>query len=141
MNCSYKICVMQSIFLISNRMYLRKTLRQRKLRLVGHALRMANPLTLAIILSFLQPRHPRRRAQARTLTFHQDIIDDITASIQSVRSMTSATKTYFNRIVATRSISLERIIYIYIGWAKSMVTVNVKCLIVKCDPTFGPPCM
>ena len=40
---------------------LSKTLRQRRLRLVGHALRMANPSPLAILLRFLQPGLWRRR--------------------------------------------------------------------------------
>ena len=47
---------------------LSKTLRQRRLRLVGHALRMANPSPLTILLHFLQPGHRRRRGQTRTLT-------------------------------------------------------------------------
>ena len=38
-----------------------KTLRQRRLRLVGHALRMANPSPLTILLRFLQPGLRRRR--------------------------------------------------------------------------------
>ena len=80
---------------------LSKTLRQRRLRLVGHALRMANPSPLTILLRFLRPGHWRRRGQARTLTFHQNIIDNISAINQSVISITSATKSYFNRIVAT----------------------------------------
>ena len=67
-----------------------KTLRQRRLRLVGHALRMANPSPLTILLRFLQPVFRRRRGQARTLTLHQNIIDDISAINQSVKSMTSA---------------------------------------------------
>ena len=80
---------------------LSKTLRQRRLRLVGHVLRMANPSPLTILLRFLQPGLRRRRGQARTLTLHQDIIDEISAINQSVKSMTSATNSYFNRIVAT----------------------------------------
>ena len=82
---------------------LSKTLRQRRFRLVGHALRMVNPSPLQILLRFLQPGLRRRRGQARTLTLHQDIIDDISAINQSVKSMTSASKSYFNRIVATLS--------------------------------------
>ena len=84
-------------------MAMSKILRQRRLRLVGHALRMANPSPLAILLRFLQPGLRRRRAQARTLTLHQDIIDDISAINQSFKSMASASKSYFNRIVATLS--------------------------------------
>ena len=82
---------------------LSKTLRQRRLRLVGHALRMANPSPLAILLRFLQPGIRRRRGQARTLTLHQNIIDDISAINQNVKSITSASSSYFNRIVATLS--------------------------------------
>ena len=78
-----------------------KTLRQRGLRLVGHAMRMDNPSHLTILLRFLQTRHRRRRGHARTLTLHQNIIDDISAINQSVKSMTSASKSYFIRIVAT----------------------------------------
>ena len=40
------------------------TLRQRRLRLVGHALRMTSPSPLAILLRFLQPGLRRRRGQA-----------------------------------------------------------------------------
>ena len=80
---------------------LSKPLRQGRLRLVAHALRMANPSPLKILLRFLQPGFRRRRGHARTLTLHQNIIDDISAIIQSVKSMTSATKSYFDRIVAT----------------------------------------
>ena len=43
---------------------LSKTLRQRRLRLVGHALRMANPSPLTILLRFLQPGLRRRRGHA-----------------------------------------------------------------------------
>ena len=43
---------------------LSKTLRPRRLRLVGHALRMANPSPLTILLCFLQPGLRRRRGQA-----------------------------------------------------------------------------
>ena len=82
---------------------LSKTLRQRRFRLVRHALRMANPSPLTILLHFLQPGLRRRRGQARTLTLHQNIIDDISAINQSVKSIMSATKSYFNRIVATLS--------------------------------------
>ena len=82
---------------------LSKTLRQRRLRLVGHALRMANPSPLTILLRFLQPGLRRRRGQARILTLHQNIIDDISAINQSVKSMTSASSSYFSRIVATLS--------------------------------------
>ena len=82
---------------------LSKTLRQRRLRLVGHALRMANPSPLTILLRFLQPDLPRRRGHARTLTLHQNIIDDISAINQSVKSITSASSSYFSRIVATLS--------------------------------------
>ena len=82
---------------------LSKTLRQRRLRLVGHALRMANSSPLTILLRFLQPGLRRRRGQARTLTLHQNIIDDISAINQSVKSITSASSSYFNRIVATLS--------------------------------------
>ena len=78
-----------------------KTLRQRRLRLVGHALRMANPSPLAILLRLLQPGLWTRCGQARTLILHKDIIDDISAINQSVKSMTSTSKSYFNRIVAT----------------------------------------
>ena len=82
---------------------LSKTLRQRRLRLVGHARRMANPSPLTILLRFLQPGLRRRRGQARTLTLHQDIIDDIYAINQSVISISSATKSYLNRIATTLS--------------------------------------
>ena len=82
---------------------LSKTLRQRRLRLVGHALRMANPSPLAILLRFLQPGLRRRRGQARTLTLHQNIIDDISVINQSVKYITSASSSYLNRIVATLS--------------------------------------
>ena len=82
---------------------LSKTLSQRRLRLVVHALRMANPSPLTILLRFLQPGLRRRRGQARTLTLHQNIIDDISAISQSVKSITSASSSYFNRIVATLS--------------------------------------
>ena len=80
---------------------LSKTLRQRRLRLVRHALRMANPSNLTILLRHPQPGLWRHRGQARTLTLHQNIIDNISAINQSVISITSATKSYFNRIVAT----------------------------------------
>ena len=80
---------------------LSKTLRQRRLRLVGHALRMANPSPLTILLRFLQPGLRRRRGQTQTLTLHQNIIDDISAIDQSVKSMTSGAKSDLNRIVAT----------------------------------------
>ena len=80
---------------------LSKTLRQRRLRFVGHALRMANPSPIAILLRFLQPGLRRCRGQARTLILHQNIIDDISAINQSVKSITSATKSYLNRIVGT----------------------------------------
>ena len=80
---------------------LSKTLCQRRLRLVRHALRMANPSPLMILLRFLQPGLWRRHGQARTLTLHQEIIDNISAINQSVKSMTSVSKSYFNRIVAT----------------------------------------
>ena len=82
---------------------LSKTLCQRRLRLVGHALRMANPSPLTVLLRLLQSGHRRRRGQARTLTLHQNIIDDISAINQSVISITSASKSYFNRIVATHN--------------------------------------
>ena len=78
---------------------LSKTLRQRRLRLIG--MRMANPSPPTILLRFIQPGLRRRRGHARTLTLHQDIIDDISAINQSVKSITSASKSYFNRIVAT----------------------------------------
>ena len=78
-----------------------KNLCQRRLRLVGHALRMANPSPLAILLSFLQPEHRRRCGQARTYTAYHNIIDDISAINQSVISMAFATKSYINRIVVT----------------------------------------
>ena len=90
-----------------------KTLRQRRLRLVGHALRMANPSTLTILLRFLQPGLRRRRGQARILTLHQDIIDDISVINQSVKSITSASKSYFNRIVATLNTTCAFNIYIH----------------------------
>ena len=80
---------------------LSKTPRQRSLRLVGHVLRMANPSPLTILLRFLQPGLRRRRRQARTLTLHQNIIDDISSINQSVKYITSAIKFYLNRIVAT----------------------------------------
>ena len=63
---------------------LSKTLRQRRFRLVGHALRMASPSPLAILLRFQKPGLWRRRGQARTLTLHQNIFDDISAINQSV---------------------------------------------------------
>ena len=62
---------------------LSKTLRQRRLRVVGHALRMASTSPLTILLRFLQPGLRRRRGQSRTLTLHQDI-DDIFAINQSI---------------------------------------------------------
>ena len=46
---------------------LSKTLHQRRLRLVGHALRMASPSPLTMHLRFLQPGHRRRCGQAQTL--------------------------------------------------------------------------
>ena len=92
---------------------LSKTLRQRRLRIDGHALRMANPSTLTILLRFLQPGLRRRRVHARTLTLHQNIIDDISAINQSVKSMTSASKSYFSRIVATLSTTCAFNIYIH----------------------------
>ena len=58
-----------------------------------------------LLLRFLQPGLRRRRGQARTLTLHQDIIDDISAINQFVKSITSASKSYFDRIVATLSIT------------------------------------
>ena len=82
---------------------LSKTLRQRRLRLVGHALRMVNPSPLTIHLRFLQPGHRGRRGHARTMALHQDIIDDISAINQFVKSIRSASMSYFNRIVATLS--------------------------------------
>ena len=82
---------------------LSKTLRQRRLRLVGHALRMANQSPLTILLHFLQPGLRKRHGQARTQTLHQNTIDDISAINHSVKSITSATKSYFNQIVATLS--------------------------------------
>ena len=82
---------------------LSKTLRQRRLRLVGHALRMASPSPLTIIPRFLHPGLRRRRGQARTSTLHQNIIDDISAINQSVKSVASASSSYFNRIVPTLS--------------------------------------
>ena len=82
---------------------LSKTLRQRRLRLVVHALRMANPSPLTILLRFLHPGLRRRRGHARTLTLYQNIIDDISAINQSVKSITSASSSYFSRIVATLS--------------------------------------
>ena len=93
---------------------LSKPHRQRRLRLVGHALRMANPLPLSILLRFLQPGLRRHRGQARTLILHQNIIDDISAINQSVKSITSASSSYFNRIVATLSTNWAFNIYIYI---------------------------
>ena len=93
---------------------LSKTLRQRRLTLVGHALRMANPSPLTILLRFLQPGLRRRRGQARTLTLHQNIIDDISAINQSVKSITSASSSYFSRIVATLSTNWAFNIYIYV---------------------------
>ena len=92
---------------------LSKTLRQRRLRLVGHALRMANPSPPTFLLRFPQPRLRRRRGHARTLTMHQNIIDDIYAINQSVIYVTSATKSCFNRIVATLSTTCAFNIYIY----------------------------
>ena len=89
-----------------------KTLRQRRLTLVGHALRMANPSPLMILLRFFQSGLRRRRGQARSLTLHQNIIDDISAINQSVKSMTSASKSYLNRIVAT----LNTTAYWSVGW-------------------------
>ena len=80
---------------------LSKALRRKRLRIVRHALRMANPSPLTILPRFLQPRLRSRCGQARTLTFHQDIIDDFSAINQSVKSITSAIKSYYNRIVAT----------------------------------------
>ena len=91
---------------------LSKTLRQRRLRLVGHALRMASPSHLTILLRFLQPGLRRRRGQARTLTLHQNIIDDISAINQNMKSITSATSPYINRIVATLSTNWAFNIYI-----------------------------
>ena len=93
---------------------LSKTLCQGRLRLVGHALRKTNPSPLAILLRFHQPGLWRQRGQVRTLTLHQNIIDDISAIIQSVKSTISATKFCFNRIVATLSTTLAFNIYTYI---------------------------
>ena len=60
---------------------LSKTLSQRRLRHVGHAQRLFvichYPSPLAILLRLLQPGHRRCRGQARTLTLHQNIIEDI----------------------------------------------------------------
>ena len=75
---------------------LSKTLCQRRLRHVGHAQRMANPSSLAMLFRFPQPGHRSRHGQARTLTLHQSNIDDVSAINQSVISITSATKSYFN---------------------------------------------
>ena len=83
---------------------LSKTLRQWGLRLVGCALGMANHLPLMIILRFLQPGHLRRCGHARSLSLHQNSIDDISEIIQSVISITSSTKSCFNQIVATLDI-------------------------------------
>ena len=58
-----------------------KTLRQRRLRLVGHALRMANPSTLTILLRFLQPGLRRRRGKARTLTCTKTLLTTFLQSI------------------------------------------------------------
>ena len=104
---------------------LSKTLRQRRLRLVGHALRMANPSPLTI-LRFLQPGLQRRRGQSRTLTLHQNIIDDISAINQSVKSITSASKSYFNRIVATLNTTCAFNIYKIL-----ILFVKVKCFILR----------
>ena len=91
------------------------TLRQRRLILVGHALWMANPSPLTILLRCLQPGLRRRRGQARTLTLHQDIIDDISAINQSVKSIKSASKSYLNRVVATLITTWAlNIMYIYL---------------------------
>ena len=83
--------------------------------IVGHALRMANPSPLTILLRFLQPGLRRSRGHARTLTLHQNIIDDISAINQSVKSTTSASSSYFSRIVATLSTNWAFNIYI-VGW-------------------------
>ena len=91
---------------------LSNTLRQRILRLVGHALRMASPSPLTILLRFLQPGLRRRRGHARTFTLHQNVIDDISAINQSVKSTTSASSSSFNRIVATHSTNWAFNIYI-----------------------------
>ena len=50
---------------------------------------MANPSPLTILLRFLQPGLRRHRGQARTLTLHQNIIDDNSAINQNVKSITS----------------------------------------------------
>ena len=73
-------------------------------------MRMANPSPLAILLRLLLPGHRRRRAQSRTLTWHQNIIDDITAINQSI---TSPTKSYINRFLATLSITWAFSIYMW----------------------------
>ena len=91
---------------------LSKTLRQSRLRLVGHALRMANPSPLTILFRFLQPGLRRRLGQAETLTLHQNIIDDISAINQCVKSITSALSSYFNESLL-RLAQTERLIYIY----------------------------
>ena len=75
---------------------LSKTLRQRRHIFVGHAMRMASPSPLTILLCFLQPGLRRRRGQARTSTLHHSIIDDISAINHSVISITSASKSYFD---------------------------------------------
>ena len=97
---------------------LSKTLRQRRLRLVVHALRMANPSPLTILLRFLQAGHRRRRGHARTLMLHQNIIDDISAINQSVKYITSASSSYFNRIVATLGTN----------WAFNIYNLKLKSL-------------
>ena len=69
----------------------------------SHVSRMANPSPLTILLRFLQPGLRRRRGHARILTLHQNIIDDISAINQCVKPITSASSSYFGRIVATLS--------------------------------------
>ena len=91
---------------------LSKPLRKRRLRHVGHALRIANPSNLTILFRFHQPGLRRRRGQARTLILHENIIDDISAINQYVMSITSATKSYLNPIVATLNTTCAFNIYI-----------------------------
>ena len=99
----FPVCISNAELARTGATALSKTLRQRRLRLVGNAQRMANPSPLTILLRFLQPGLRRRRRQARTLTLHQNIIVDISAINQSVKPITSASSSYINRIVATLS--------------------------------------
>ena len=91
-----------------------KTLCQRRLRLVGHSLRMANSSPLKILLHFLQPGLWRHPLQARTLSLHQDIIDDISAINQSICDIYNICYSLTLSKSLLRLAQLECLIYIYI---------------------------